>query len=70
MLEQNPVNDPDYEHFLELLQLSNEEVLTCLEPEVKFLSESFSSNEVDRVEVGISVAIIRGCTRVGCFYVF
>ncbi|KAL8092696.1 hypothetical protein AgCh_034812 [Apium graveolens] len=61
-LEQNPVNDPGYEHYLELLQSPDEEVLACIQEEVEFLRDNFSSSEVDQVSE--SVAIILGCTRV------
>lgn len=68
IFEQNLVNDPNYESFFKLFELSNEEVLVCVEPQVKFLTDSLSSNEVDPIAVRRSVSVVSGFARVGSFF--
>lgn len=70
MLEEELVNDPSYELFSKILKLSNEEVLRCVEQQVKILRNSFSSIEIDRAALNNAVALISQLTRVGNFFFF
>lgn len=58
MLKEEFINDPSYELFSKILNLSDEDALGCIERQVKILRDSFSSIEVDQAVVNNTIVLI------------
>lgn len=67
LLEEKFVNDPSYEIYFQILQLSDENVSGSVERQVKILRDSFSSTEADRAAIYDAIAMIVNFARIGSF---